>query len=92
MRIGDIYKHKENKTIIQIDSFATHMGEQSKKRIIVFRIIEIFNKYKMYTHPDLSGFGTQEEIESMYDLVIKEKDIDSSSEWNDIIETNKLYD
>lgn len=27
MRLGDIYVNKKDKSIIQIDSYATHMGE-----------------------------------------------------------------
>lgn len=27
MKLGDVYRHKENNSIIQIDSFATQMGK-----------------------------------------------------------------
>lgn len=27
MKLGDIYINKENKSLIQIDSFASHMGD-----------------------------------------------------------------
>ena len=41
MKLGDIYKNKENNSIIQIDSFATPLGRFcEEKPIIVFRKIE----------------------------------------------------
>ena len=44
MKLGDVYKHKENNSIIQIDSFATPMGRFLEgEHIIVFRQIEKHN-------------------------------------------------
>lgn len=40
MKLGDIYINKENKSIIQIDSFASSMGDFTKGHIIVFRQLE----------------------------------------------------
>ena len=40
MKLGDIYINKENKSIIQIDSFASPMGDFTKGHIIVFRQLE----------------------------------------------------
>ena len=39
LKIGEIYINKENKSIIQIDSFATHMGRVNKP-IIIYSYIE----------------------------------------------------
>ena len=40
MKLGDIYVNKKDKSIIQIDSYATHMGNFPEKSIIVFRQIK----------------------------------------------------
>lgn len=41
MKLGDIYVNKEdNKSIIQIDSFAAHMAKFEKDIIIIFKQIE----------------------------------------------------
>ena len=40
MKLGDVYKHKKNNSLIQIDSYATPMGRFDKgKEIIVSRKI-----------------------------------------------------
>ena len=46
MKLGDIYVNKENKSIIQIDSFATHMAKSGKDIIIIFRQIENITNLK----------------------------------------------
>lgn len=45
LKIGEIYINKENKSIIQIDSFATHMGRVNKP-IIIYSYIENHNGMK----------------------------------------------
>ena len=61
MQLGDIYKHKKNKAIIQIDSFATHMGEfLDEKLIIIFRQIEKHNEFEIGWSPSDNGYGSQE--------------------------------
>lgn len=40
MKLGDIYINKENKSLIQIDSFASHMGDFLKGHVIIFRQLE----------------------------------------------------
>ena len=86
MRIGDIYKHKKEDIFIRINSFATHMGNSLSKKIVVFGTINKDNNNYMYMYPDLSGFGTQEEIENIYSLVISSDNVEKSK-WEDIIET-----
>ena len=62
MKLGDIYKNKENNSIIQIDSFATPMGRFcEEKPIIVFRKIES----ETGSCPNFNGYGTQEEIATL---------------------------
>lgn len=36
MKLGDVYRHKENNSIIQIDSFATRMGKLEKEILLSF--------------------------------------------------------
>lgn len=40
MKLGDIYVNKNTKELIQIDSFASHMGRDTKHSIMVFRCLE----------------------------------------------------
>ena len=40
MQIGDIYKHKETDSLIQIDSFAHYMNKIDSELIIVFVILK----------------------------------------------------
>lgn len=37
MKLGDVYINKKDKSIIQIDSYATHMGKLADKNIVIFR-------------------------------------------------------
>ena len=67
MKLGDIYKNKENNSIIQIDSFATPMGKFCEKPIIVvFRQIEKHNEFEFGSCPSFNGYGSREEIEAEY--------------------------
>ncbi len=48
MKLYDVYKHKQNNSIIQIDSFATPMGRFEKNGLlIVFRQIEKHNEFEI---------------------------------------------
>lgn len=87
MKLGDIYKHKENNSIIQIDSFATLMGKfTEEKSIIVFRQIEKHNEFEIGSCPSFNGYGSQEEIETEYELLISQEDLSNYSDWNEIFE------
>lgn len=85
MKLGDIYKHKENNSIIQIDSFATPMGRFGKgKSIIVFRQIEKHNEFEIGSCPSFNGYGSQEEIENEYELLVSQEDLSNYSDWDEI--------
>lgn len=87
MKIGDIYKHKENNSIIQIDSFATPMGKICVgERIIVFQSVEKHNKYEIGSCPYYNGYGSQEEIEKEYELLVPQEDLSNYLDWNEIFE------
>lgn len=70
MKLGDVYKHKENNSIIQIDSFTTRMGRTSEDSIIIFQQIEKHGKYEIGSCPSFNGYGSKEEIESEYELLV----------------------
>jgi|GEM_PF-1952948 len=86
MRIGEIYKSKESHRIIQIDSYAMHVDSLDiSTSIVVFtRIQEIDGRH--VTNPMLNGYGTKDEIEKEYDLILSAEDIMSCEGYDDIIE------
>ena len=87
MKIGDVYKHKENNSVIQIDSFANPMGRfDEEKMIIIFRKIEKINQFEIGSCPSFNGYGTQEEIENEYELLVSAEDLRSYNNWNEILE------
>lgn len=83
MKLYDIYKHKEENELIQINSFATRMNSH-KELIIVFSRMEKHNDYEIGHCPSFNGYGTQEEIEKEYELFIKQEDLDKYEDWNEI--------
>lgn len=89
MKLGDIYKHKQNNSIIQIDSFASHMGDLSEGHIIVFRQIEKHNEFEIGSCPSFNGYGSQEEIENEYELLVLQEELSKYSDWNEILELVK---
>ena len=81
MKLGDIYKNKENNSIIQIDSFATPMGRFcEEKPIIVFQKIDS----ETGSCPNFNGYGTQEEIEADYELLVSQKELNNYCGWEEI--------
>lgn len=87
MKLGDVYKHKKDNSIIQIDSFATHMGHcDPKSFVIVFKQIVKHNEYETGYSPSDNGYGTQEEIEKKYDLLIEREKLNEYKDWNEIFE------
>ena len=87
MKLGDIYKHKQNNSIIQIDSFATPMGRlEPDKLIIVFRQVEKHNEFEIGWSLSDNGYGSLEEIEREYELLVSQEDLKNYSSWNEIFE------
>lgn len=86
MKLGDIYKHKQNDSIIQIDSFATPInGFVSKDNfLIIFRRIEKHNEFEIGSNPSSNGYGTIEEIKKEYELFIPQEELINYSDWNEI--------
>ena len=87
MKLGDIYKNKENNSIIQIDSFATPMGKFCEKPIIVvFRQIEKHNEFEFGSCPSFNGYGSREEIEAEYELLVSQENLSNYSDWDEIFQ------
>ena len=85
MKLGDVYKHKKNNSLIQIDSYATPMGRFDKgKEIIVFRKIVPYSI--IGSSPAFNGYGSQEEIENEYELLVPQEELSNYSDWNEILE------
>lgn len=86
MKLGDVYVNKDTKELIQIDSFASHMGklwEDTKDSIIVFRQLEKHGGI-VGSIPSFNGYGTSEEIEAEYNLLISQEELNKYSGWDDI--------
>ena len=85
MKLGDIYVNKKDKSIIQIDSYATHMGNFQEKSIIVFRQMERHNEL-CGSLPSFNGYGSREEIESEYELLVPQEKLNNYYDWNEIFD------
>ena len=88
MKLFDIYTHKENNSIIQIKSFATRVNT-SKDQIIVFERIVRSEEMGWGSCPSFNGYGTKEEIEQEYKLLVPQEQLDKYEDWDDIF---KLID
>lgn len=90
MMLGDIYINKENKSIIQIDSYASPMGDFLKGCIIIFRQLEEHSGLIGST-PGFNGYGSQKEIESEYELLVPQEKLKEYDDWNKIFELAKTH-
>lgn len=87
MKLGDVYKHKEDNSIIQIDSYASPMGKyESGKLIVIFRQIEKHNSFEIGSSPSNNGYGSPEEIEKEYKLLVPQEELYKYFDWNEILE------
>jgi len=76
MNLGEIYKHKKNNRIIQIDSFAFNTDERYLgNSIIVYKNIEKHGKYQIGSSTCWNGYGTKEEIENEFELLVSQDDL-----------------
>ena len=90
MQLGDIYIHRQNGAIIQINSYASHMGHLAENSIIVFCQIEQYGE-ESGSCPSFNGYGTEEEIESEYELLVSREKLKDYSSWNEILALCELY-
>lgn len=91
MKLGNIYKHKQNNSIIQIDSYALPMGRfvDIDSLIVVFRQIEKHNEFEIGSNPSNNGYGSAKEIENEYELLVPQEDLNKYSSWNEIFDLIK---
>ena len=85
-KLGDIYINKKNKCIIQIDSFATHMSKFEEDSIVIFRQVEKHNEFEIGSCPSFNGYGSREEIENEYELLIPQEKLSEYDDWNKVFE------
>ena len=75
MQIGDVYKHKKYNKFIQINGFAKHINLLDSDFIIVYDVLQIIDG-DIGTCPSSMEYAySQDQIESNYDLYIKNNDI-----------------
>lgn len=83
MKLFDIYKDKATNEIIQISSFATRMNT-SQDMIIIFERVERYNEFEIGVCPSFNGYGTKEEIEEEYEILVTQEDLRNYETWDDI--------
>ena len=89
MKIGDIYKHKETNSLIRIECFASLMGRfESGKCIIVFSHIEK-NEFGVGSCPSFNGYGSVEEIEREYELLVSQEKLSDCASWDEFFKLVK---
>ena len=54
------------------------------KSIIVFRQIERHNQFEIGSCPSFNGYGSREEIEADYELLVSQEELKNYSDWNEI--------
>ncbi len=84
MKIGDIYINKHTKSIIQIDCFAFPMSDFLKSSIVVYNHIEKHDEIGIC--PSFNGYGSQEDIEKEYTLLIPQEKLNNYTDFNKIID------
>lgn len=89
MKLFDVYKNKKDNSIIQIDSFATPMNRLGEGFIIVYKNIEKHNDIEIGSCPSFNGYGTSEEIEKEYELLVAQENLDKYETWEDIFKLVK---
>lgn len=92
MKLGDVYRHKDNNYIIQIDSFASYMGNfvtAEKPSIVVFRCITLLDGFQYGSCPSFNGYGSREEIEKEYELLVSQEELENYSDWDEIVQLAK---
>lgn len=83
MKLYDVYKHKKSNRLIQIDSFASRMNTL-KDSIIVYKNIDKHGEFEIGSCPSFNGYGTEEEIEEEYELLVGQEDLSKYEDWNEI--------
>ena len=86
MKIGDIYKHKESNDVISIECFANHINEFNPFKVIIV-YAHIVKSMGVWGHiPSFNGYGSAEEIEEKYELVMVADDVRKYDSWDDVMD------
>lgn len=88
MKLYDIYRNRETNNLIQIDNFARHMNT-SENMIVVFTNIERHNDFEIGSCPSFNGYGTTDEIEKDYELLVTQEDLNKYEGWEEIFKLIK---
>lgn len=90
MKLGDIYKSKTSRNIIQIDSFATDINKEKEMVIIYSNIMQ--NGPQIGSIPSFNGYGSQEDIESKYEILVPQEDLRNYDSFEDIFSKFNLLE
>ena len=60
-----------------------------EKSIVVFSNIEKHNEIEIGSCPSFNGYGTSEEIEKEYELLVAQEDLNKYETWEDIFKLIK---
>ena len=69
----------------RIDYNALKQGNSGENFIIVYRNIEKHNEYEIGSCPSENGYGSQEEIEAKYELLVPSEKLRKYSDWNELL-------
>lgn len=84
MRLGDIYKSKTTNDIIQIDSFATDINGEKDMVIVYTKIFR--NGNDIGSSPSFNGYGSEEDIEKHYEVLVPQDKLRDYKSFEEIIE------
>lgn len=73
----------------KINQINYQWGDFLKGHIVVFRQLEKHGDV-IGSMPSFNGYGSKEEIESEYELLILQEELDEYGAWNEIFELAKI--
>lgn len=86
MKLFDVYKKKGGKQIIQIECFANHINrDKDKDMLIIYSHIGRSADGRIGSAPSFNAYGTLEEIEEKYELLVSQDDLREYDSWEDIL-------
>ena len=62
------------------------MAKPGKDTIIIFRQIEKYNEFEIGSCHSFNGYGTKEEIENKYELLVPQEKLNEHDDWNEIFD------
>ena len=83
MKLKEIYKHKKENEIVIVSSYATHI-EDLCNVIVILEVLKIDDK--ILIHEPFYKYGSKEEIENEYELLISQEDFCKFESWDKVFE------